>query len=126
MRNWRAVYHAYSYADGLLATSALRSYGLVARMACQGAERVLMGSAHGVVQVAQGDHLLAQEVLRQIRGVRTDTEYLEWQAIKHGRKVKRGLLIGAIAALAAASSMAVALLSTAPERPEVRPAQTRR
>ncbi len=95
-------------------------------MACQGAERVLMGSAHGVVQVAQGDHLRAQEVLRQIRGVRTDTEYLEWQAIKHGRKVKRGLLIGAIAALAAASSMAVALLSTAPERPEVRPAQTRR
>lgn len=85
-----------------------------------------MGSTHGVVQVAQGDHLRAQEVLRQIRGVRTDTEYLEWQAIKHSRRVKRGLLIGAIAALAAAASITAALLSTDLERPEKRAQQTRR
>lgn len=117
VNQWRAVYHAYSYADALLATSALKSHGLTARLSCAGAERALTGNANGVVQVASGEHLRAQEVLRQIRGVRTDTEYLEWQALKGRAAMRRGILIGAIAALAAAAGVAVSLVAQAPDRP---------
>lgn len=112
---WRAVYHAYSYVDACLATSVLQSHGLTARMTCNGAERALTGGGHGIVQVADGDHWAAQEVLRQVRGVRTDTEYLEWQQIKHRRHVRQGLLIGALAALATAASFGLALLAAGPE-----------
>ncbi|MBE7492086.1 MAG: hypothetical protein HS108_10075 [Planctomycetes bacterium] len=122
---WRAVYHAYSYADAMLATSALQSHGLSARMTCNLGERALTGASHGVVQVADGDHIAAREVLRQLRGVRTDTEYLEWQELKHRRHVKRGLLLGTLAALAAAAGFGAVLLAataeTEPAAAEARP-----
>jgi len=112
---WRPVYHAYSYTDGWLATTALISHGLTARMSGQSADRALTGAQHGVVQVADGQHLEAQEVLRLIRGVRTDTEYVEWQALKHRRRVRRGLIVGVLAALAAAVAF-MALLADAPRK----------
>jgi hypothetical protein len=112
---WRAVYHAYSYADAWLATSVLQSHGFTTRMSCNMAERALTGSSPGVVQVADGDHLVAQEVLRLVRGVRTDTEYLEWQHLKHRRHMRKGLLIGALAAIAAAAGVGLALLAAVPE-----------
>jgi hypothetical protein len=111
---WRPVYHAYSYADALLATATLRSHGLEAHVLGHGAERAL-GWAHGIVQVAAGQHLHAQEVLRQVRGVRTDTEYLEWHALKQRRTLRRGIVVAALVALAAAFSV-VALLHSAPQK----------
>lgn len=112
---WRAVYHAYSYADAWLATSVLQSHGLAARMTSSGAARALTGAGQSIVQVADGDHWAAQEVLRQVRGVRTDTEYLEWQQLKHSRQMRKGLLIGALAAFAAAAGLGAALIANAPE-----------
>lgn len=110
---WRSVYHAYSYADAILATSALQSHGLAARLSVQGAERALMGASHGIVMVADGQHLRAQELLRQLRGVRTDTEYLEWQAIKGRQRLRKRVLASALAALAVAmAAAAVTLLAT--------------
>jgi hypothetical protein len=77
------------------------------------------------VQVADGEHLVAQEVLRLVRGVRTDTEYLEWQHLKHRRHMRKGLLIGALAALATAVAFGLALLAAAPET-EPQAAESRR
>lgn len=122
---WRAVYHPYSYADAMLATSALQSHGFNARMSLQSAERTLTGVARGVVQVADGEHLRAQEVLRQLRGVRTDTEFVEWQELKHRRRLRRGLLIGALAALATAAGIGAALIVEAEVAPTP-PAEERR
>ncbi len=42
---------------------------------------MLHGHANVVVEEADGDHWLAQECLRHVCGVRTDTEYLEWQEL---------------------------------------------
>lgn len=87
---WRDVYHAASSADALLANSTLASYGLTTRIRDEHFQRLMLGAAGGVVQVAEEQHLTAKEVLRQVRGVRTDTEYLEWQALKQrGAKRRR-------------------------------------
>ncbi|MBX3474622.1 MAG: hypothetical protein KF754_09590 [Planctomycetes bacterium] len=114
---WRSVYHPYSYADAMLATSALQSHGFNARVSVGLSERWLTGNARGVVQVADGEHLHAQEVLRQLRGVRTDTEFREWHEIKHRRTLRRGLMIGTLAALATAAGVA-AMLMQAPATEE--------
>lgn len=90
---WRTVYHPYSYADAMLASAALQANGLAVRM-----EHGNLITRHGgVVQVAADEHPIAREVLRRVRGVRTDTEYLEWQQLKRRRASFR-LLIGAVAA----------------------------
>lgn len=107
---WRAVYHPYSYADAMLATGALRANGVTARLQQCNLERVLLGRQGGVVQVAADEHVVAREVLRRLRGVRTDTEYLEWQALKGRRTLRARLLIGALAAgtaLAAGAMLAL-------------------
>jgi hypothetical protein len=96
VKQWRALYHPYSYADALLATAALKANGVTARLQQWDAERMLLGRG-GVVQVAADEHMVAREVLRKLRGVRTDTEYLEWQALR-AKPMRLGLLIGALAA----------------------------
>lgn len=106
--SWRGVYHPYSYADALLASATLQAHGLTARLRHGSIERVLLGNVGGVVEVAEGEHLMAQEVLRQLRGVRTDTEYLEWQALKQRPRRRQRLLLGALAA-AAATAVAAGL-----------------
>lgn len=104
---WRNVYHAYSPVDALLAKSALESHGVTARIRDENASRMMLhGHGLAVVQAAEGEHLRAQEVLRQIRGVRTDTEFLEWQAIKHGVGLGRKIVLGTLAALAALAACA--------------------
>ena len=50
------------------------------------------------------------EVLRQLRGVRTDTEYLEWQELKRRKGRNRRLLVSAVAAATAAAAIAGAML----------------
>ena len=106
VREWRAVYHPHSYADAMLATAALQANGVTTRLQQCNLSRVLFGQAGGVVQVAADEHPLAREVLRQVRGVRTDTEYLEWQAIK--RRAGRNAPI--VAALAAGAVLAAGIL----------------
>ena len=108
--HWRSVYHPYSYADALLANATLQAHGLTARLRHSNVERVLMGHVGSVVEVAEGDHLFAQEVLRQLRGVRTDTEYLEWQELKRRKGRNRRLLVSAVAAATAAAAIAGAML----------------
>ncbi|MCC6465814.1 MAG: hypothetical protein IT463_10780 [Planctomycetes bacterium] len=112
---WRSVYHPHSYADAVLAACALRSHGLTARLSIGSADRALTGCTAGVVQVAEGEHLQAQEVVWQLRGVRTDAEYREWQQIKHGRAARRGMLVAALAALAAVGAAAGFAALTGPE-----------
>jgi hypothetical protein len=101
---WRSVYHPYSYADGLLANATLQAHGVNTRLRH---ERMLIGQAAGVVEVAEGEHLFAQEVLRQLRGVRTDTEYREWQEFKQRRAKHR--LMWCIVATATAAAAITAL-----------------
>ncbi len=99
---WRNVYHAYNNIDALLAKSALESHGVTVRIRDENASRMMLhGHAAAVVQAAEGQHLRAQEVLRQIRGVRTDTEFLEWQSVKHRHSLARKIALGTAAALAA-------------------------
>jgi hypothetical protein len=118
---WRAVYHPHSYADAMLATAALRANGVTTRLQQCNATRVLFGQGGGIVQVAADEHAVAREVLRQVRGVRTDTEYLEWQALKH-RPQRIGLVLVAVAAGAAlAAGMLLHILrdgATAPAAPK--------
>jgi hypothetical protein len=105
---WRAVYHSYSYADGHLAVAALRAHGINARVQQGSLERVIMGNTGSVVQVAEGEHQQACALLRNLRGVRTDTEYQEWLALKARRQTRKAVLIGAVtAALAAALGFGV-------------------
>jgi hypothetical protein len=99
--SWRSVYHAYSYADGLLANATLMAHGVNVRLKH---ERPLMGHVGSVVEVAEGEHLFAQEVLRQLRGVRTDTEYREWHELKN-RRLKRKLMLCAMAAATATAAV---------------------
>ncbi len=106
VNDWRIVYHPYSYADAMLATAALRANGVTTRFQHCNAERVLLGRAGGVVQVAADEQLAAREVLRLVRGVRTDPEYLEWQAVK--RRRPRMLLL--VVALAAGATITCGLL----------------
>jgi hypothetical protein len=96
---WRSVYHPYSYSDALLANATLQAHGVNARVQH---ERLL---TRQVVEVAEGEHLFAQEVLRQLRGVRTDTEYREWTELKQ-RGARRRLLACAMAAAAATVAIA--------------------
>lgn len=107
---WRSVYHPYSYADALLASATLQAHGLTARLKHSNVERVLMGHVGSVIEVAEGQHLQAQEVLRQVRGVRTDTEYLEWQQLKQAARRRRRLLIGAVAAATASAAIAAGVV----------------
>jgi hypothetical protein len=106
---WRSVYHPYSYADGLLCNATLQAHGVTVRLKHSNIERVFMGHIGSVVEVAEGQHLYAQEVLRQLRGVRTDTEYLEWQELKH-RTCRRRALFGTVAAATATAALAASLL----------------
>ncbi|MBZ0135058.1 MAG: hypothetical protein K8I27_01640 [Planctomycetes bacterium] len=105
--NWRKVYHPYSYADAMLAHATLQAHGLTARHLHSNMERVLCSNAGGVIVVAEGEHLFAQEVLRQLRGVRTDTEYMEWQECKQRKARRRRIIMGAVAATAALGAAAV-------------------
>lgn len=105
---WRKVYHPYSYADAMLAHATLQAHGLTARHQHSNMERVLNSNAGGVIEVAEGDHLYAQEVLRQLRGVRTDTEYLEWQEWRDRKIRRRRALIGAFATATATAALAAA------------------
>jgi len=102
---WRSVYHPYSYADGLLANAALLAHGVTTRLKHGSLDRVLSSNLTTVVEVAEGEHLFAQEVLRQLRGVRTDTEYREWQQIKQRARHRR-LIAGAFAAATAGAALA--------------------
>ena len=105
---WRNVYHAVNSIDAWLAKSALESHGVCVRIKDEHASRMMLhGHTNMVVEAAEGDHWLAQEVLRQVRGVRTDTEYLEWQELKRRRSPQRRLLMGAMAVLAAAAAAVV-------------------
>jgi len=105
---WRNVYHAVNSVDAWLAKSALESHGVCVRIKDEHAARMMLhGHANVVVEAAEGDHWLAQEVLRQVRGVRTDTEYLEWQELKRRRSPQRKLLMGALAMLAATAAAVV-------------------
>ncbi|MEZ5993972.1 MAG: hypothetical protein R3E76_16685 [Planctomycetota bacterium] len=108
--NWRSVYHPYSYADALLANSTLLAHGLTARLRHSNVERVLMGHVGSVIEVAEGEHLAAQEVLRKLRGVRTDTEYLEWQELKRRRGSTRRMIFAAMAAVTASVAIAAGLI----------------
>lgn len=110
VNGWRSVYHPYSYADALLASATLQAHGLTARLKHSNVERALLGHVGSVVEVAEGDHLFAQELLRQLRGVRTDTEYLEWQQLKHAARRRRRVLIGAVAAATASAAIAVGVV----------------
>jgi hypothetical protein len=102
---WRNVYHAVNSIDAWLAKSALESHGVCVRIKDEHASRMMLhGHTNMVVEAAEGDHWLAQEVLRQVRGVRTDTEYLEWQELKRRRSPLRKLVIGALAVVAAAAA----------------------
>ena len=107
--NWRKVYQPYSYADAMLANATLQAHGLTTRHQQSNMERILHCNAGGIIEVAEDEHLYAQEVLRQLRGVRTDTEYLEWQEMKDRKaRRKRALLVAvatATAALAAAATL---------------------
>lgn len=96
---WRSVYHPYSYCDALLANATLQAHGVNVRVQH---ERLL---TRHVVEVAEGEHLFAQEVLRQLRGVRTDTEYREWHELKQ-RGTRRILLLCAV--VAATATVAIA------------------
>jgi hypothetical protein len=114
--HWRSVYHPYSYADALLAQATLQAHGLHARHQHSNLERILMGKGGGVIEVAEGDHLFAQEVLRQLRGVRTDTEYREWQEYRHRRPgFRRALLTAVVAATATAALGAAAVWALIPD-----------
>lgn len=97
---WRKVYHPYSYADAMLARATLQAHGLNTRHLHSNTERILWSNSGGVIEVAEGEHLYAQEVLRQLRGVRTDTEFLEWQELRDRRARRRRALIGAVATAA--------------------------
>jgi hypothetical protein len=102
---WRGVYHPYSYADGLLANATLLAHGVTTRLKQGTLERVLLGNMGTVVEVAEGEHLYAQEVLRQLRGVRTDTEFREWQDLKQ-RNLRRRIIMGTVAAATATAALA--------------------
>ena len=56
------------------------------------------------------EHLAAQEVLRKLRGVRTDTEYLEWQELKRRRGSTRRMIFAAMAAVTASVAIAAGLI----------------
>lgn len=126
---WRNVYHAVNSIDAWLAKSALESHGVCVRIKDEHAARMMLhGHANVVVEAAEGDHWLAQEVLRQVRGVRTDTEYLEWQELKRRRSPARKLLIGAIAVAVAAAAAVVTgtvLTHTTPNNRPVKQSETR-
>ena len=121
---WRKVYHPYSYADAMLAHATLQAHGLTARHLHSNMERILYSNAGGVIEVAEGEHLFAQEVLRQLRGVRTDTEFLEWQEHKDRKARRRRARLGVVAtatataALAAAAVLGLLLESRLPTGPE--------
>ena len=105
---WRNVYHAANSVDAWLAKSALESHGVCVRIRDEHTTRMMLhGHANTVVEAAEGDHWLAQEVLRQVRGVRTDTEFLEWQELKRRHSPQRKFLIGAMTVLAAAAAAVV-------------------
>jgi hypothetical protein len=106
VNEWRAVYHPHSYADAMLATAALRANGVTTRLEQCNLERVLLGRAGGVVHVAADEHAVAREVLRLVRGVRTDPEFLEWQALKR-RPPRLGL---ALMVLVAGTALAAGVL----------------
>lgn len=108
--HWRSVYHPRSQGDALLADATLKAHGLVARLRQSNIERVLLGHVGCVIEVAEGDHLIAQEVLRQLRGIRTDTEFLEWQHLKSQKGRGRRILIGLLAVATATAAMAVGIL----------------
>lgn len=126
---WRNVYHAVNHIDAWLAKNTLEMHGVAARIRDEHATRMMLhGHGNAVVEAAESDHLLAREVLRQVRGVRTDTEFLEWQELKH-RRPTRKILLGALALLAAAAaavggSMLVSARTL--EVTESRPSQARR
>ncbi|MCC6572407.1 MAG: hypothetical protein IT462_01335 [Planctomycetes bacterium] len=126
---WRNVYHAYNNVDALLAKSALESHGVTVRIRDENASRMMLhGHGMAVVQAVEGEHLQAQEVLRQIRGVRTDTEFVEWQSVKHRLGLGRMIALGTLTALAALAACAAgAWLSGAFESdaPSERPARAR-
>jgi len=111
---WRNVYHASNSVDAWLAKSALELHGVCVRIRDEHASRMMLhGHSRVVVEAAEGDHLLAQEVLRQVRGVRTDTEFLEWQEIKRRRSPVRRMVMGALTAIAAATAIAAGTLVAA-------------
>ena len=121
---WRNVYHAVNSIDAWLAKSALESHGVCVRIKDEHASRMMLhGHANMVVEAAEGDHWLAQEVLRQVRGVRTDTEYLEWQELKRRRSPLRKLFIGALAVVAAAAAATVTGTLLTHTSPGSRPAK---
>lgn len=47
-----------------------------------------------------------------MRGVRTDTEYLEWQEIKRRRESKKGLWVALIAAAAVSTGLIMAIIKS--------------
>ena len=110
VEDWRTVYHPYSYADAMLATATLQAHGCTARLRHSNVERVLLGHVGSSVEVASDEHLFAQEVLRQLKGVRTDTEYLEWQELKAQRKRRKAFWIGALAAATASAALVAGVL----------------
>lgn len=126
---WRHVYHAVNHVDAWLAKNTLELHGVAARIRDEHATRMMLhGHGNAVVEAAESDHWLAREVLRQVRGVRTDTEFLEWQELKQ-RKPARRILLGALALLAAAAaavggSMLASALSVEPV--ESRPSRASR
>lgn len=126
---WRNVYHAVNSVDAWLAKSALESHGVCVRIKDEHAARMMLhGHSNVVVEAAEGDHWLAQEVLRQVRGVRTDTEYLEWQELKRRRSPARKLFIGAVAVVVAAAAAVITgtvLTHSAPSSRPVKQTETR-
>ncbi|KAA0210982.1 hypothetical protein EDM80_12820 [bacterium] len=126
---WRHVYHAVNHVDAWLAKNTLELHGVAARIRDEHATRMMLhGHGNAVVEAAESDHLLAREVLRQVRGVRTDTEFLEWQELKH-RRPARKILLGALALLAAAAAAvggSMLVSAFAYEASESRPSQARR
>ncbi len=111
IRSWRTVYTPSSYADAMLASTALESHGLVCHVQQCSIQR-LFAKAPTSVMVAKADYMQAQEVVRQVRGVRTDTEYLEWQEIKRRREGKKRLWVALIAAAAVSTGLIVAMIKS--------------
>lgn len=80
---WRNVYHASNSVDAWLAKSALELHGVCVRIRDEHASRMMLhGHSRVVVEAAEGDRLLRKRFCEGGRGVRTDTEFLEWQEIK--------------------------------------------
>lgn len=105
---WKTVYHAYNSTDAQLARATLASHGLTVRIRDEnGSVGMVLGHGATVIEALEDETHRARQVLREVRGIRTDTEYLEWQALKNEgrsrfwlRLVAAGLVASVTALLA--------------------------